>query len=162
MNIKDILEYDKGLKLEYPYAWDGDVLGITTITHPKDKYIFFLMEYKFYKYWLASVESSDKDAWKNTGVIVSKDLWEKEEIKELIINKVGFVFLSENPDLSICLLSEPFYNEKFGNKNDIEDGRDTGTAVIHPSALIAKGVFIGEGVEIEEDVKITFNSGKLS
>ncbi len=162
MEISEFIGYDKGLKLEYPSIWDGDISGITTISVPKNKHVFFLMEYKFYKYWLESVGSSENDAWKETGAIVSKGLWETEDIKKNIIKNVGFVFVSENADLSICLLSKPFYMEKFGNKNDIEDGRDTGTAIIHKSASIATNVFIGENVRVEENVKIHSGSVIMS
>ncbi len=162
MNINEILNNDKGLSLKYPSEWNGNVLGITTINVPKDNHVFFLMEYKFYKYWLAAVETTGDDVWKTTAVIISKDLWEKGDVRGFVENKVGFVLVSDNCDLSICLLSEPFFKEKFGNKNDIEDGRDVGTAKIHQSVLIAKNVFIGEDVEIEENVKIMSGSVIMS
>ncbi|MCY4643854.1 MAG: UDP-3-O-(3-hydroxymyristoyl)glucosamine N-acyltransferase [Bacteriovoracales bacterium] len=57
-------------------------------------------------------------------------------------------------DLSMALLSLPFYRKKYGKTNDMVDGRQMGSATIHPSADIAQQVFIGEGVEVEENVTI--------
>ena len=55
-------------------------------------------------------------------------------------------------DLSMGLLSLPFYQRKHCNRNKMVDGRQMGTARVHPSAQIAQNVFIGENVEIGEDV----------
>jgi len=162
MNIKELLNLDEGLQLVYPKSWDERIKGITTVTVPNDNHVFFLKEYKFYKYWVDTVKKSDKKEWLKTGAVVDKNLFEDEKNKNFILNNAGFVIVSENVDLSICLISEPFYQIKYGNKNDTEDGRDTGTAKIHSTASIAKGVFIGEDVSVEENVKIYSGSVIMS
>jgi len=154
MNIDDVLELDDGLKLFYPAVCKTEINSITSISVPKENTLFFLKEYKFYKSWHDTVITDEKKSWLKTGVIVDKKLLEDKDKRNFISSNVGFIIESDNVDLSICLLSKVFYDERFGKKNDLDDGRDTGTVKIHSSVLIAKGVFIGESVEIGEDVKI--------
>ena len=60
----------------------------------------------------------------------------------------------DNIDLSMALLSLPFYRKKYGDANEMVDGRQMGSATIHPTANIAQHVFIGEDVEVGENVTI--------
>ena len=64
---------------------------------------------------------------------------------------VGFV---NNANKALCTLSHALYRERFPVDNDMIDGRQMGSASVHPTAKIAQNVFIGEFVTIEQDVVI--------
>ena len=51
-------------------------------------------------------------------------------------------------------MSKYFYDEYYKNPNDIVDGRQMGSATIHPTVWIAQGVFVGENVILKENVKL--------
>lgn len=72
------------------------------------------------------------------------------ELKE----KSGGLFTSPHLDITIAKISEYFYQELHLNLNDFVDGRQMGTAEIHPTALIAQNVFLGENVKIGANVII--------
>ena len=48
----------------------------------------------------------------------------------------------------------PFFQNKHQNDNNMVDGRQMGTAIVHPTAQISQGVFLGEQVEVEQGVTI--------
>ena len=73
---------------------------------------------------------------------------------ELIKQKAWWVATVLDVNLAMSFLSKPFYDEKIGNPNDMVDGRQMGTASIHPSVWIAQGAFLGENVTIAENAKI--------
>ena len=57
-------------------------------------------------------------------------------------------------DLAMSYLSRPFYLRQLEQRNTMVDGRQMGTAVIHPTAQIAQQVFIGEQVKIAQEVTL--------
>ncbi len=58
------------------------------------------------------------------------------------------IFTTPNIELSIPLISKVFYDELFAEINHYVDGRQMGTAYVHPSTTISQHVFLGEGVNI--------------
>ncbi|MGB0453444.1 MAG: UDP-3-O-(3-hydroxymyristoyl)glucosamine N-acyltransferase [Bacteriovoracaceae bacterium] len=85
-------------------------------------------------------------------LVLSKDLFDSEEVKEQFKNHtLSYV---ENFDQGLCHISKLAFEEKNNDCHDSVDGRKLGTTDIHPSADIAENVFIGSNVKIEEGVKI--------
>ena len=66
----------------------------------------------------------------------------------------GALFTSPHVDVSVANISQYFYQKMHQNLNDFVDGRQMGTAEIHPTALIAQNVFLGEKVKIGANVVI--------
>ena len=64
------------------------------------------------------------------------------------------VFVTPNIELSIPRVSKVFYDELFAGINHSVDGRQMGTAYVHPSTTIAQHVFLGEGVHIGKNCVI--------
>jgi UDP-3-O-[3-hydroxymyristoyl] glucosamine N-acyltransferase len=75
----------------------------------------------------------------------------KTDIDESIFDHL---FLSPNVPLTIAKTSKVFYDEKAKGMQSLVDGRQLGTAKIHPTTEISQNVFIGENVEIEENCKL--------
>ncbi len=154
MDLNTVLEKDSSLSLVAGTAAGYQVEGITTISEPKPNRLFFLKEYRFYKHWLASLDRAGADAWNDSVAIVSPAIWNNESYRSMMIESVNRILLAEDIDVSICLLSEFFYRQKYGHIDPLKDGRESGSAQIDPTALIGPGVFIGEGVIIKAGVQI--------
>lgn len=90
------------------------------------------------------------------GAVFDRKLWEglAPEAQLTFQKRLGVIATSPNVPLSMTRLSRPLFMQKFGELQSTVDGRQLGTAEIHPSALIAQGVFIGEHVKIGAGVVI--------
>ena len=60
----------------------------------------------------------------------------------------------DDAQLATARVSKLFFDQLNGDCNDMVDGRQMGTAEVHPSAWIAQGVFLGSHVKIGKDVQI--------
>ena len=155
MRISDIKEYDSSFR---PYSFqledDFSFSTLSSLDTLKENAITFLKNIKFLKSFLASFK---------TQKIHQVYLLIEENFFDSLKSQPEFPFLSEifsgigtvkSVDLAMALLSKPFYQRKHCGRNKMVDGRQMGTAKVHPSAQIAQNVFIGEDVEIAEDVSI--------
>ena len=90
------------------------------------------------------------------GAVFDRKLWEglSPEAQLSFQKRLGVVATSTNVPLSMTRLSRPLFVQKFGELQSAVDGRQLGNTEIHPSALIAQGVFVGEHVKIGAGVVI--------
>ena len=133
-------------------------ISIETISHneiPKNHSFFFIKSAKYLKL-LGSKLNFDIKELDNLGCLIEASCFESlsEDLKERLENSVDWFATVESVDKAMCLLSKPFYDEQIGALNYQVDGRQMGTATIHPEAEISQNVFIGENVTIEAGVKI--------
>ena len=124
--------------------------GITDTTEFLPHHIIFIKNKFFLREFLSSNLAD------HLGVVLDKKFQETliEEEYTAVSEKAQWVATVQDVNLAMSFLSKPFYDEKIGNPNDIVDGRQMGTSIIHPSAWIAQGVFIGDRVTINANVKI--------
>lgn len=103
------------------------------------------------KFW----EQIKNSSTRNLILILSRKFYEDEK-EELTKEFDEFYACAsvENLPLSMSFLSKPFYDQITSEENDEVDGRQLGTAKVHPSAILAQNVFLGANVTIEKDVKI--------
>lgn len=86
---------------------------------------------------------------------LQKELLEKNDaFYAKLHQEAGGLFTSPQLEVSLTQISRCFYNVLNRDLNDFVDGRQMGTASIHPTALIAQNVFIGEDVKIAANVVI--------
>ena len=64
------------------------------------------------------------------------------------------LFTTPNIDFSIPVISKIFYDELFEGINHYVDGRQMGTAYVHPSTTMSQHVFLGENVSIGKNCMI--------
>lgn len=124
--------------------------GITDTTEYLPRHILFIKNKAFHTEYIQSEDAM------YIGVVIEKkyaDTLSSDQIEELK-QKSWWIGSVQDVNLGMSFLSKPFYDEKTGRPNDMVDGRQMGTASIHPSAWIAQGVFIGENVVVEANVKI--------
>ncbi len=147
--------FDPSLKLVAPSdlnEWTEDILGPTAIEYPKAGHFVFVKEKRFLDRLIGVLSNSE---FKNIGVIVDQDFFKKsEDLWREVAGSVAFIATTANVPLCMTKTSLPFYQQKFASLNHVVDGRQMGTASVHPTALIAQGVFIGESVQIGEGVVI--------
>lgn len=149
--LSQLLTFDNSLKLTNPSAGNLSAEGICISESLQDHKILFIKDEKYLKTFLAS-RTSQKPIVVTTEKIAAT----------LAPDITGAVLVTNDVQLSMCRLSKPFYDKKFGALNDVVDGRQMGTASIHPTAMISQNVFIGENVEIGMDVKIHSGSVIMS
>ncbi|MCK5882140.1 MAG: UDP-3-O-(3-hydroxymyristoyl)glucosamine N-acyltransferase [Bacteriovoracaceae bacterium] len=152
MNFTKLQEFDPALELKYPNVWTEDILGPTAIEYPLAGHFVFVKERKFLDRLTAAATDS---AFKQIGVVIQEDFYNRsEEIIKELIDSVAFIAITDNIPLCMTKVSKPFYDIKFGAINNMVDGRQMGTATVHPTAWIAQNAFLGEGVTIGAGVKI--------
>lgn len=98
--------------------------------------------------------SLDKEM--DASLVTSNKIWEqiKGSNEEKLVSHFKHIALVADPSLAMALWSLEFYTSTRGAFNDFVDGRQMGTAKVHPTAMIAQGAFLGEGVEVEEGAVI--------
>ncbi len=124
--------------------------GITDTSEYLPRHILFIKNKNFHNEYLTSDDAL------YIGVIVEKkyaDTLRPDQIEDLK-QKGWWLATVLDVNLAMSFLSKPFYEEKIGNPNDMVDGRQMGSASVHPSAWIAQGVFIGENVVVSANAKI--------
>lgn len=124
---------------------------ITDMSECKNNSLVFIKNKKFFQ------EFSQKNhEGKIFGLILEKKYHETLDSEELkkIENYVGFIAIVDDVNISMSKMSKTFYDKKFANENNMIDGRQMGTAKVHPSSFISQGAFIGDGVTIGPMAKI--------
>ena len=150
-----MIEFESLLKLDPSLTFlkgNKDGLIVQTISHFKDPIRGSLL----FANKLKIIEALEQMEEFDVGVVVQEDLWLKLEEGHQEKLKKSFTWLAtvENVDHAMCKLSKPFYDLMFSELNYFVDGRQLGTAEVHPDAEIAQGVFIGDSCKIGAGVKI--------
>ncbi|MDA8793498.1 UDP-3-O-(3-hydroxymyristoyl)glucosamine N-acyltransferase [Bacteriovoracaceae bacterium] len=132
---------------------DNDSFNIITISHSKypiDGSVVFVSSKKQFFELMGNVATGQQIA-----LVLETDLLPKIK-SEVDLQKSFISFLATGKflRLSIALISRYFYDQKFSQLNSIVDGRQMGTAKIHPTAQLAQNVFIGDSVHVEANVII--------
>lgn len=152
MILDEILKTDSTLKILSSEDKSLRVDKISLVEEFANHSVCFVKNNKFLQKLSQKIQNESFKAL----VIIDEKLWDSisDDQKQLIKTKITNIYSSTNVALSLTLISKPFYMEKTQNLNFHVDGRQMGTASIHPSAFIAQGVFIGENVIIGEHVSI--------
>lgn len=141
MKLKDLKQYDPSLEIISGNE-DVDLSSICDSTHFKENGLYFCKDQSF-------LDKTDIQSKNPYGLIIQKG-----KITDINNDHYLFVAQVDSVPLAMTLLSKPFFEELIDTFNDEVDGRQMGTAQIHPSAIIAQNVFIGKNVTIEEGCRI--------
>lgn len=87
------------------------------------------------------------------GILIDRKVWPKVS-QDFASDKWALVALVDSTEELIPRLSRHFYDLEHTRGNDLVDGRQMGTAEIHPTAWIGQNVFIGAKVKIHAHVTI--------
>jgi UDP-3-O-[3-hydroxymyristoyl] glucosamine N-acyltransferase len=155
MKLSDLTEVDNSLTLIHSASdWDENIDGISSWQNPRVGTFVFAKNKKFLS--LVSEKLSEQVP-SNFGLVLEKSFYDSidnDATFDQLVQSLSFLGTVDDVEHSMCLLSEPFYQEKFGSLNDMVDGRQMGTVEVDPSSWIAQNVFLGEGVVIGKNVKI--------
>lgn len=150
MKLGSLKNFDPSLLLITDTDELTAVEGITDASEFLPRHILFIKNKKFHNEYLQSEDAL------YIGLLLEKkyyDTLSADQLEELK-QKAWWIGSVQDVGLGMSYLSKPFYDEKIGNPNDMVDGRQMGTATIHPSAWIAQGAFVGENVVILANSKI--------
>lgn len=150
MKLGSLSKFDQTFLLLSETDESMNVEGITDSTQYLPHHIYFVKNKNFLQEFLQSEDVL------HVGVIIEKkfyDLVSPDQL-ELVKQKAAWLGTVVDVNLAMSFLSKPFYEEKIGNPNDMVDGRQMGTASLHPSVWVAQGAFLGENVTIAENAKI--------
>lgn len=152
MKLVDLKAHESSLELVHPTEWSKQIKGIAGTDESRSSFIQFAKNEKILSKLLDLNPSDDQ------GLVASIELWESISANSDLLKKChehfAFVATCQNIALAMCRLSLPFYEQYKASLNDVVDGRQMGTAEIHPNTVIAQHVFIGKDVVIEENVEI--------
>lgn len=101
------------------------------------------------------------DVPEKMSLVLSSKHWESLKDHPTLSQFENIVTIDE-PAVAIAKWSEEFFQLARSNDNDFVDGRQMGTAKVHPTALIAQNVFIGKNVVIGAHTKIASGAVILS
>ena len=132
---------------------------INAVEGLQENYLYFVKDDRYAGLLKNQLEGQK---FTNLGVILEKKFVEKlsptptkdEGFWEQILGGVSYVAQVDGLPLAISALSRPFYEKMMASFNDVVDGRQMGTAQIHPTAHISQNVFIGANVKIGPDVRL--------
>ncbi len=152
MNFTKLQEYDPSLELKYPNEWTEEILGPTAIEYPLEGHFVFVKEKRFLDRLITVLENP---VFSKIGVIVQEDFYSKStDLLTEVTSKVAFLATTKSVPICMTKVSKPYYDIKFGSINNMVDGRQMGTAIVHPTSWIAQNAFLGEGVTVGAGVKI--------
>lgn len=134
-------------------AFNADMISTLKLSLPSDIKADSIVLVKNKKI-LEDLKTSFEDQ-KNVFLLITEELFEREKDYFLgLEKKIRFLGLVSNFDKFLCNISKYFYDLKLAGVQNLVDGRQVGENKIDPSAEISQGVFIGENVTIEKNVKI--------
>lgn len=150
MKLGSLKNFDNSVEILTNTDLNLEIEGITDSSAFLENHLFFIKNKTFTSEFLAQPKDQVH------GVLVERKYFQglNEEHKLELLNKALWLGMVDDVNLAMSFLSKPFYDEKIKNPNDMIDGRQMGTASIHPTAWIAQGVFIGENVKIAANAKI--------
>lgn len=150
MKFQDLSRYYKEIELLHGDA-NEEVVGISHVWEPEANKFCFVKGERFLKF----LQNKDHEAFKKCGILFEKSFYENKISDNQFIEftkNFSWAGTVKNVGQAICLLTKPFYDEKFEDLNYLLDGRQLGTTEIDPTAQIAQNVFIGENVKIGKNV----------
>lgn len=150
MKLGHLKKFDSSFTMVTDFDDQTVVEGITDKSEFLPRHIFFIKNKVYLNIFLESEDALQ------TCVVIEKKFFDELPIDTIELLKIKSLWVASTLDvnLSMSYLSKPFFDEKFQTCNDMVDGRQMGTATIHPTVWIAQGVFIGENVGISANVKI--------
>lgn len=142
LKVQEILKVDANLELLNGSSEDT-IQGLSTFRNAGADHLLFISNKKFFEKYLNLNET-------NIFVCIDKKYYESldEEGVKALSSKAKGIITTTNLPISMCLISKPFFDLKFDDLNDVVDGRQMGTADVHPTAIISQNVFVGENVKI--------------
>ena len=157
MRLSEIGRYDSSFESHFCHLpKDVSFSTLSPLNAIKPNSITFLKNKVFLKEFLQSQYCKEKSI-RQVYLLIAKSFFEtlrtqpEFNILSEVFSGVGVV---SDIDLAMVLLSRPYYELKHSGRNEMVDGRQMGSAKVHPTAEVAQNVFIGENVEISEGVTI--------
>lgn len=149
MIFSDLFAFDADIRVHHQ-SGEGvktAVKGIALAAELSENNVTFVKNAKFLSTLTGQLTKAPVS---KVAAIVDRKLYEglPAEQKESLHQSLCVLATCSNVPLTMARLSKPVYQDRFGKLQSIVDGRQMGNVEIHPSALIAQGVFLGEHVKI--------------
>jgi UDP-3-O-[3-hydroxymyristoyl] glucosamine N-acyltransferase len=159
MNLETLLELDPSWRFQEGKIWDGDnskIQGVCLYDRPLPHHLVLIKNKSFLNRLLDFVQKNKIPLPSPLGLVTEEGFWQEQQNAFRQILDQSWVFVATVKDITAFLTrtSYIFYEQKNSEAYDGIDGREDGTAKIHPSARIFPYVFIGRGVVIEEGAQI--------
>lgn len=149
--FQDLQKLDPSLELIFQKRKHDDleILGLGDFFAPAEGQMIFIQNQKYLR---RARECQTRDL----GFVLSHKFFDKLEDSEVKALEKQSRFLGRVQDIGLAIsrFSHPYYLRQSKSWNDEVDGRQLGTADIHPTVYISQNVFIGKGVKIGADSRI--------
>jgi UDP-3-O-[3-hydroxymyristoyl] glucosamine N-acyltransferase len=157
MKVEELMSLDDTLRCS-SQSGKLEFVSITTPDALANNHLVFIRTYDYFK---KLKEKLSESIISKLGVILDHKLKLGPEDRRFLEERTS-LFESSNIERSICILSRFFYDRIFNTFDLSQDGREDGSAQIHPSAKIADKVFIGQNVSIGRNVTILNGSSIMA
>ena len=154
--VVDLQKFDPSLELIYPKSYGESIDSIGMVEDLQDNRLYFIGNRKYAELFTENIEKGLK--FSNIGILMEKkfvkEIQNKENLWKNLESNVSWMGQVESMPRTISLLSKAYYDRDAEAFNDEVDGRQMGTADIHPTAYIAQNVFVGANVKIGSKVRL--------
>jgi UDP-3-O-[3-hydroxymyristoyl] glucosamine N-acyltransferase len=148
VKFSKLKEIDKSLDTLFGDAESFDLSGIANAQMPEDNKFIFVKSKRF----MSNIGRLSKlDEYKKSGIVLEIKFYESIKDSEEFLNlKKIFAWGATVADVNhaMCSLSQPFYDQLFGDLNYYVDGRQMGSAQVDVNTQIAQNAFIGCNTKI--------------
>ena len=157
MTFEELQQLDLSLRLIHGNPPEN-ILGICHSEGPEDLAFCFVKSSRFQKYiGYRLTPEKFQNKFQSCGVVLEEKYF--DSIKDAsqftqLKDQFGWIAIVKDVNYSMVVFSKPFYDRKFGHLNYNVDGRQMGSAEVHPEAELSQNVFIGENVKIAAGVTI--------
>ena len=154
--VSDFQKCDPSLELICPDSYELPIDSIGTAGDLGDHQVCFIGSKKYAEKFGKTIEQ--RQNLTNIGILLDKafvsKIKDKEQLWESLRQRSSWMGQVDSIPWSMSRLSKLYYDRDKKLFNDEVDGRQMGTADIHPTARIAQNVFIGAHVKIGPQVRL--------
>jgi len=125
-------------------------LGICPVERVRDKYLVLLSEKKFFNQFISHFKNEQSE---KVSILLTKDLYNtiKDDLDwKSVEEKAQVVIVTNDFPRTLTQLSYHFHQKAYENLDLMMDGREDGSAKIHPTAKVGANCFVGQNVTIGE------------
>lgn len=146
--LKSFKEADPSFTLHSPNSELNTVSTLCSLDCFHEKGAIFIKNKKFYNRLREKLDAGQTP--NSIGIVFQKAFFDESGLmrEEGFLKQFLFFATVDSVDLALSRFSKLFYDELEKKADDIIDSRQTETAQVHATSIIAEGVFLGKNVTI--------------
>jgi len=154
LTLNSFKEVNSSFQVQSSKEITAPITTLCSFDHFAENGIIFIKNKKYYH--KLTEKLGDGVSTKKIGIVFQSSFFKTINLnaESDFLNQFTFYATVDSVDLALSLFSKLFFDEFNKQCDDFIDGRKTGTATVHPTSVIADGIFLGKGVKIGANVQI--------